>query len=138
LIQDREILTGKIDGKEMDCAKFARDLRKDIWALSFGMSLDEVDDPLSKSMWDKITVRMTKNVEIYREVFGCYPDDTMKTTEDIVTIKEKARPDLYDEKKDQIVGYAVTFPQQFLSEENMIKGPYVEIKSLIVPHFIST
>lgn len=121
----------------MDCAKFARDLRKDIWALSFAMSLDEVDDPLSESMWNKITAQMTKNVEIYREVFGCYPDDTMKTTEDIVAIKEKARPDLYDEKKDQIVGYAVTFPQQFLSEENMIKGPYVEIKSLIVPHFIS-
>jgi len=81
---------------------------------------------------------MNRNVEIYRKIWAPYPDDTMTTTEEITKVQKNADITLYDSLKRDIKGFAVHFPKDFLCDEsNMIKGPYFEIKALIVPHFIS-
>ena len=42
------------------------------------MAEEEVKDPLSEEFWNEIKNRARKNTEMYREIFGCDPDDTLK------------------------------------------------------------
>lgn len=47
-----------------------------------GFSYEEVIDPLSKDLAEKINRRARKNTIFYRDVFGCYPDDLIATVAD--------------------------------------------------------
>lgn len=39
--------------------------------------------------------RAHKNTQIYRSLFGCYPDDTILKYSDIARLKSNANPKLY-------------------------------------------
>lgn len=84
-------------------------------------------------MWDKIEENIARNVEIYRKVFGCYPDDTIRNFKDVKILKKNSKIDLYDELKDQIRGYAVNYPLDFLSGENLSKSRYFSLGISIIP-----
>ena len=47
------------------------------------------------------------NTEIYRKVFGCYPDNDMKTYKDIITIRANSNRSLYTELSHKIDGFVV-------------------------------
>lgn len=55
--------------------------------------------------------RTKKNTALYREVFKCYPDDYVKTLADLTLLRSaRTKEELYEECRDQIVGFAVRFP----------------------------
>jgi len=64
-------------------------------------------------------------------VFACYPDDNIKTLAEVKEFKLRARPDQYDELKNQIIGNIVRFPLHFLSEANLFFAK--TDKEVIVP-----
>lgn len=44
-------------------------------------------DPLVQSTWDAIADRAASNTNVYRSIFGCYPDDQMTTSKQIESIR---------------------------------------------------
>ena len=60
-----------------------------------------------------------ENTKIYRQVFGCYPDNEMPNTEALHEIEKKADTSLYGLMKESIKGFAVEFPYNFLKEEDL-------------------
>lgn len=81
---------------------------------------------------------MQRNTDIYREVFGCYPDSKMICTSEVSVVRKKADIKKYDDLKDEITGYAVEFPLDFLSSENLKKMKHFEFGLYILPHHIFT
>jgi hypothetical protein len=61
-------------------------------------------------MWEVINMRTNRNTEIYREVFGVYPDDTISTTNGVKKLQEEAVLDRYHDLKGEIKGFGVNFP----------------------------
>lgn len=55
-----------------------------------------------------------KNQNIYRELFGCYPDDEMRNFKQLKEIEEEADPSKYDLFSELIKGHAVPFQIHFL------------------------
>ena len=70
-----------------------------------------------------ISRKAENNTLIYREVFGCYPDDTMKTYKDISTVKDNSRLDKYEELSKKIDGFVVEWPCKFLEKEDLNLKP---------------
>ena len=64
-------------------------------------------------------------------MFGCYPDDNIKTIAGVKELKLKAQPELYDTEKAHIKGNIVRFPLHFLSETNLFFAK--TDKEMIVP-----
>jgi|JI9StandDraft_1071089.scaffolds.fasta_scaffold721686_1 phospholipase D1/2 len=62
---------------------------------------------------------MQQNTQIYRTVFGCYPDNNIRHYEDISALKKKATPQRYNELIPSLRGHAVDFPIYFLERENL-------------------
>ena len=65
-------------------------------------------------MWSIIDHRTKRNTEIYRDVFGVYPDDTIHTIGGVKKLKEEADIEKYEEYKNGIIGFGVEFPLKFL------------------------
>ena len=95
-------------------------------------------DPLSDDMWNTISSRVKKNTEIYREIFGVYPDDTVKKVSSVRELQNQAKPGKYHERKNQILGFGVEFPLEFLSEENLRKLNHFGFGLYLVPDHIFT
>lgn len=62
---------------------------------------------------------MQNNVEIYRKIFRCYPDDTVKKRKDIAEFQAGAQLELYDEESPKITCHAVEFPLLFLERDKL-------------------
>lgn len=98
--------------------------RKQLFNEHFGLPPEEQNDVISEEIWQKIRRRSSKNAEIYREIFRCYPDDCIgKVSEIQEFIKTKIQDKnelklLYEEKIKGVVGHAVQFPLNFLKEES--------------------
>lgn len=58
-------------------SKFAHSLRKELYMEHFGLTDNESSDYFNEDVWDSIIEVSKKNHYIYRELFGCYPDDEM-------------------------------------------------------------
>jgi phospholipase D1/2 len=57
---------------------------------------------------------MQNNTEIYRKVFGCYPDDEIKCLDQIKLFKKSVNKEEYDREIAKIQGHVVCFPLRFL------------------------
>ena len=55
-----------------------------------------------------------RSTDIYREVFGCYPDDTMRTLKEIEEVEKKASLKKYFELHGMISGFVVDWPLHYL------------------------
>lgn len=69
--------------------------------------------------WSLLGDIISQNTDIYREVFACYPDNSIKRLSDLAEFKSKGNLDKYDELKDLIRGNVVDFPLEFLEMENL-------------------
>ena len=58
----------------------------------------ELSDPLSDKLWTKIKSQARKNTELYREIFNCDPDDTIKNMADLRKARERASATKPEEK----------------------------------------
>ena len=84
-------------------------------------------------MWSQIDKNCKRNEQIYRQVFGCYPDSIMETFEDIEMAENIADNQLYFELSDEIIGLAVYFPLQFLNKEDLKKLRFFDLGISILP-----
>lgn len=158
---DMKEVESKMAGKPYTARHFAYRLRMDVYKSLFGFTQDdEVADPLSATMWEEIEKR-TKvlaadqtNTEVYRNLFGVYPDDLIAKTEDVEPFKKmKIDPEwpeeevkkkkaewreLYQTEKQKIKGFAVEFPLNFLEEEDLREFKHFEFGLYMLPPHIFT
>ena len=108
--EDTTLVSGIVNGEKQFLPKFSYSLRKHLFMNSFDMLEEEVEDIMNPDMWKKIEEQCNKNNDIYRQVFGCWPDNKILVDEDIDKLKGESDISLYDSLKDQIKGYAVSYP----------------------------
>jgi phospholipase D1/2 len=94
-------------------------LRIDLYIEHFGLTYAEAENFLDEDTWQLIKNRAKNNTKVYREVFGCYPDDTMTQYSEIEEVRKRSRPEKYSELKEEIVGHAVEVPLKFLENEDL-------------------
>ena len=123
-------------------ANFATLFRKDLMAEHLGLNRDDpiLDDPVSNQLFSLIVSRANSNTQIYRDIFGCYPDDTytnFNRLKDAKLMKEKEKPEellnKYNLMKDKIVGHIVTYPLKFLIEETL-GNSFFSVENLVPEH----
>ena len=108
-----------INGIEVDVSSSCSHLRKRLFSEHFGLFSEKELDPLSDYSWSLLTEVALQNTEIYREVFGCYPDDEIKRLAEIASFRRQASLSKYEDLKDLIRGNVVEFPLKFLEHENL-------------------
>ena len=117
-----------MDGKPYSASKFAKSLRVSLLREHLGLKSNEtnytlIEDMLNDDVWKLINDTAKKNTDIYRELFKCYPDDTMLTFKDVPSYKElndkekEVLIDKYKVYKKEIKGHIVEFPYDFLKNQ---------------------
>eukprot|EP00828_Plagiopyla_frontata_P032009 TRINITY_DN41804_c0_g1_i1.p1 TRINITY_DN41804_c0_g1~~TRINITY_DN41804_c0_g1_i1.p1 ORF type:complete len:372 (+),score=54.94 TRINITY_DN41804_c0_g1_i1:472-1587(+) len=140
VIEDQVRVESLMNGNPFQARKFAHEFRSKIWQEIFGMTEEEVMDPLSSKLWEEMESRIYKNTLIYRQIFGCYPDDVIQARAEAEAFKIKnPNLELYNEKKNQIQGFAVDFPLDFLKKDILtFQVNWADLPNLIVPMEIYT
>ena len=142
LIKEKKSLHSRMDGKEYKAANFAFSFRVNLLAEHLG--LDPKDpilvDPVNDKLLTLIQTRAANNTKIYRELFGCYPDDNYKKFNDIKKKRQfkddeelKQFKELYENKKKEIIGHIVQFPLHFLENEDLYI-PFFSLENLTPEH----
>ena len=67
------------------------DLRSRIFNEHFGLSSQETAAIMSDGVWRRVIENAKRNTLIFRKVFGCIPDDTVKTVGDISRLSAEAK-----------------------------------------------
>nr|CAB3461725.1 unnamed protein product [Digitaria exilis] len=79
VIEDKEVVNSKMDGRPWEAGKFSLSLRLSLWAEHLGLHLGEVShimDPIDDSTFKNIWMATAKrNTMIYQDVFSCVPND---------------------------------------------------------------
>ncbi|CAD8151474.1 unnamed protein product [Paramecium pentaurelia] len=136
IVQDQIKVDSIMNGIPYKASKFAHTLRTALYMEHFDMKYEQVIDPLSLQFEKESTAQANINTRIYKQIFACYPHDDIKKVSDYEEFKAKKHLDEYDQLKQFIKGFAVTFPLQFLCEENLnIK---VSQKEYLVPEISFT
>ncbi|XP_017037169.1 phospholipase D2 isoform X2 [Drosophila kikkawai] len=130
IIMDEEFEDGRMNGKKYPSGVFAGRLRKYLFKehlglLEEGSSRSELDtsDPVCDKFWHGTWRRIsTRNTEIYDEVFKCIPTDFVKTFASLRKYQEepplaKTEPELAANRANEIQGYLVNLPLEFLNKE---------------------
>ena len=123
VVHDDQKIDSFMDGTPIKCANFAHGLRSAIFKEILGDEEADVADPLCDRLLNRIQDTARNNTEIYREIFGCYPDDTFSTYEECAdnSKKIKNKEELlsnYTRLSGNIKGLIVEFPLQFLLKED--------------------
>lgn len=79
LTKDKNKVQSLMAGQIYFTSKFAHTLRTSLYQEHFDMTYQQVQDPLSSLLQEKIRFQTNKNTLIYRTVFACYPDDTVQS-----------------------------------------------------------
>ena len=124
MINEYPKLNSKMDGKDYKAANFAYTFRVNLFAEHLGVDPKNsiLCDPLSDEFLQLVQKTAHTNTTIYRELWGCYPDDQYKSFKDLRDHKSLSKEELlenYKKEKDKIVGHAVEFPLHFLEKENL-------------------
>ena len=85
LIKEKKRLNSKIKGKDYKAANFAFSFRTGLLAEHLGLNPKDpiLVDPLNDEFLKLLQTRAENNTLIYRELWGCYPDDEYKSYKDI-------------------------------------------------------
>ena len=124
MINEHPKLNSKMDGKDYKAANFAYTFRVNLFAEHLGLDPNNsiLFDPLSDEFLRLVQNTAQNNTMIYRNLFGCYPDDQYQSFKDLKQYKPLSKEELieqYSKEKDKIVGHAVEFPLHFLEKENL-------------------
>ena len=128
IVKEEKLLDSTMDGKNYKAAKFAASFRKALMAEHLGLKEDDpiLIDPVSPQLVGRIKTTAKNNTLLYRDIFGCYPDDTYTNFKLLKQYKKAETPEeikelqfKYHDKKDSIIGHIVEFPLDFLKEENL-------------------
>ena len=124
MINESARLNSKMDGKDYMAANFAYSFRVNLFAEHLGIDPKDpiLADPLSDKFLELVQNTARTNTLIYRDLWGCYPDDIFKSFKDLKDFKHSSKEELlekYNKEKKRIVGHAVEFPLHFLEKENL-------------------
>ena len=124
MINESTHLKTKMNGKDYDAANFAYSFRVNLFAEHLGVDPKDpiLSDPLSDKFLELVQNTAHNNTLIYRNLWGCYPDDNYKTFKDLKDHTPPSKEELlknYNKEKNGIVGHAVEFPLHFLEKENL-------------------
>ena len=124
IINEKPSLNSKMDGQDYRAANFAYTFRCGLFAEHLGIDPkdDILKDPLSDNFLECVQKTAQNNTIIYRNLWGCYPDDEYKNFKDIKNRKPLSKEELlaaYNQQKSEIKGHAVEFPLHFLENENL-------------------
>ena len=123
-------------------ANFATSFRRDLMAEHLGIKSDDpvLDDPVSNQLFTLITSRAKINTTMYRDIFGCYPDDTytdFKILKEAKLAKQNEKPEVllnnYEQQKGKIVGHIVEYPLKFLKDEQLGIS-FFSVENLVPEH----
>ena len=139
VVEDTSKIESFMGGNRFLANKFAHSLRSKCFQQLFGYTdPSEVADPLDAKMWETNFKRVRLNTAIYREVFGCYPDNLVRFTDEVKTLSSKAEAQKYSELSKDIMGIAVEFPLEFLSGEDLRTMKDFEFGLFILPNYVFT
>ncbi|OAY75358.1 Phospholipase D zeta 1 [Ananas comosus] len=149
LIEDKEFVTSRMNGKPWKAGKFSFSLRLSLWSEHLGLHRGEVKqiiDPVNDATYKDIWMATAKtNTMIYQDVFSCVPNDLIHsrasfrqstaywkekighTTIDLGIAPEKLESyqngDLKGtdpmERLQSIRGHIVSFPLDFMCQEDL-------------------
>ena len=124
LINESQRLNSKMDGKDYKAANFAYTFRLNLFAEHLGVDPKNniLFDPLSEEFLKLVQNTAHNNTIIYRNLWGCYPDDQYKSFKDLRNHKPLSKEELlesYKNEKSKIIGHVVEFPLHFLEKENL-------------------
>lgn len=138
VIMEQTVKTpGKMSGVEVMKSKSIAELRIKCWRSLFGFEAQEVDpeDPLNPDLHAYIDKQVAINDEFFWKSFALYPHESLKTIGQIreALHKENLNRDYYMANKHLVKGYAVRWPVQFLSDEDLDKFDSKTIQSTLIP-----
>ncbi|KAM0921948.1 hypothetical protein ACQ4PT_006505 [Festuca glaucescens] len=149
VIEDKEVVNSKMDGRHWEAGKFSLSLRLSLWAEHLGLHRGEVShimDPMDDSTFKNIWMATAKtNTMIYQDVFSCVPNDLIHsrtqfrqsiaywkekighTTIDLGVAQEKLETyqdgDLKGtdpmDRLQLVRGHLVSFPLDFMCQEDL-------------------
>lgn len=96
------------------------EFRTKIFQEHFGLEKDEVIFPNSGKFWAKAWNIAHVNQQVYEKAFSCYPSNKFKSW-DSLKDANVFNKEAFEDLKGLIKGHAVTYPYQFLSEEDLMK-----------------
>ncbi|CAL4907630.1 unnamed protein product [Urochloa decumbens] len=149
VIEDKEVVNSKMDGRPWEAGKFSLSLRLSLWAEHLGLHPGEVShimDPIDDSTFKNIWMATAKtNTMIYQDVFSCVPNDLIHsraqfrqsfahlrdkighTTIDLGVAQEKL--EAYQDgnlkgtdpmdRLQLVKGHLVSFPLDFMCQEDL-------------------
>ncbi|RPB03820.1 phospholipase D [Choiromyces venosus 120613-1] len=162
IVEDQDTMASRMNGGEYNAARFATTLRRTLWREHLGLLPPEslnanedpnahppgqggnewdegseedefVIDPLNEDLWRMWTGNASHNTKVYRELFHCDPDDTIKTwrdydqfiprSEDVksghLVVGDDVTAEQVREKLGSIRGHLVWMPLCFLQGEEL-------------------
>ncbi|KAL0375791.1 UNVERIFIED_CONTAM: Phospholipase D zeta 1 [Sesamum calycinum] len=156
LIEDKEFVVSSMNGKPWEAGKFALSLRLSLWAEHLGLRTEEVaeiKDPIAETTYKDFWLEIAEsNTKIYQDVFSCIPNDTIKSRSTLrqsmshwkqklrhTTIDLGVAPDKIEfyqngerivmepmTKLKSIRGHLVSFPLEFMSQEDDLRPMFIE------------
>ena len=128
MINESQRIKTKMDGKENKAANFAYTFRINLFAEHLGLDPKNpiLEDPLSDEFLKLVQNTAHNNTLIYRNLFGCYPDDLYVSFKDLKEHKTPSSKEEidqlrknYEKEKKGIIGHVVEFPLHFLEKEQL-------------------
>eukprot|EP01022_Parablepharisma_sp_SALTPOND_P005252 TRINITY_DN121_c0_g2_i2.p1 TRINITY_DN121_c0_g2~~TRINITY_DN121_c0_g2_i2.p1 ORF type:complete len:916 (+),score=74.54 TRINITY_DN121_c0_g2_i2:160-2748(+) len=140
--EDSEVSVLVTDTEEDKSKGFARSLRIALMKEHLGCNNEEeLQDPTSDELWNKFNTQAKKNTDLYREIFGCDPDDKVKNTKELLQLRENFNnrtPEenlkIYKELAGKIKGQIVEWPMHFMKEEGLALG-WMNVEMLMPDFF---
>ncbi|EGR27867.1 phospholipase d1, putative [Ichthyophthirius multifiliis] len=118
-VEDQNKIECIFGGQKKFLGKSIHEFRKKLYMEHFGVSEIECEDALNDQLNENIYQNALRNTEIYREVFACYPDDTVLSINKLEEFQQSKNLGKYFEKRSHIIGNAVLLPLKFLQNENL-------------------
>eukprot|EP01117_Protostelium_nocturnum_P014287 TRINITY_DN5431_c0_g2_i1.p1 TRINITY_DN5431_c0_g2~~TRINITY_DN5431_c0_g2_i1.p1 ORF type:complete len:1630 (-),score=636.68 TRINITY_DN5431_c0_g2_i1:93-4982(-) len=121
VVEDMEPVHSKMGENTFVKAKFATELRTNLWMEHLGVTEEQmnlIEDPISSqsiSLWKN---RAESNAQNYSKSFPWIPSNNIKTLAQLKQIREEHPEPIEGEHLNQIVGQVVTFPLHFLENED--------------------
>ena len=140
LVEEKKEDNFIMNGNKYQASKLAVELRKKLMAEFLGIDMNDtiLIDPVSNDLFNFMNSRARNNTEIYRNLFKCFPDDvytSYRIYNEAQKKKEEEWPNVflnkYIRERNNIKGFIVEFPLNFLKDEKMNK-------SFILPDYIYT
>ncbi|XP_002062808.3 phospholipase D2 isoform X1 [Drosophila willistoni] len=145
LIMDEEYEDGRMNGRKYPSGIFAGRLRKYLFKEHLGLLEEgasrlnlDISDPVCDKFWHGTWRHIsTKNTEIYDEVFKCIPTDAVTTFASLRKYQEepplaKVEPEKAAKRANEIQGYLVNLPLEFLNKE-VLTPPGTSKEGLLPP-----